>query len=48
MSTVNGFERVIDLGEALTETKQGSPTPPFYPDSTFGFGSRPDGEDTNP
>jgi hypothetical protein len=48
MKTVNGIERVIDLGNAVKETKQGSPTPPFYPDSTFGFGSKPDGEGDPP
>lgn len=32
---------VCDLGDATTETKQVSPVPPFYADSTFGFGARP-------
>jgi hypothetical protein len=32
---------VVDLGDATVETKQVSPVPPFYFDSTFGFGIRP-------
>lgn len=48
MNAVNGIEPVMDLGDAITETKQVSPTPPFYADSTFGFGSRPNGEDDPP
>lgn len=31
----------LDLGNAVTETRQVSPVPPFYADSTFGLGSRP-------
>lgn len=31
----------LDLGNAVVETRQVSPVPPFYVDSTFGMGSRP-------
>jgi hypothetical protein len=48
MNAVNGIERVLDLGDALAETKQVSPTPPFYADSTFGFGSRPNSSEDPP
>jgi hypothetical protein len=48
MNAVNGIERVLDLGNALAETKQVSPTPPFYADSTFGFGSRPNSSEDPP
>jgi hypothetical protein len=34
--------RWIDLGNAAAETRQVSPVPPFYADSSFGMGSRPD------
>jgi hypothetical protein len=32
---------LMDLGDATLETKQQSPVPPYYQDSTFGFGYRP-------
>jgi hypothetical protein len=48
MNALNGIERVLDLGDALAETKQVSPTPPFYVDSTFGFGSRPNSSEDPP
>jgi hypothetical protein len=32
----------MDLGDAMLETKQYAPVPPYYQDSTFGFGYRPD------
>jgi hypothetical protein len=32
-----------DLGDATVETKQVSPVPPYYFDSTFGHGWRPNG-----
>ena len=31
----------FDLGDAKEETKQVFPLPPFYADSTYGFGWRP-------
>lgn len=34
---------VLDLGDATMETKQIQPIPPYYADSTFGSGSRPNG-----
>jgi hypothetical protein len=48
MNAVNGIAPVLDLGDALTETKQVSPTPPFYADSTFGLGSRPNSSEEDP
>jgi hypothetical protein len=30
-----------DLGDAKMETKQRSPVPPYYEDTTFGMGDRP-------
>ena len=30
-----------DLGDAKVETKQVHPIPPYYADSVFGFGARP-------
>lgn len=32
---------LMDLGDATLETKQQAPVPPYYQDSTFGFGYRP-------
>lgn len=32
---------VTDMGDAKVETKQVFPIPPFYADSTYGFGWRP-------
>lgn len=32
---------VADMGDATVETKQVFPLPPFYADSTYGFGWRP-------
>lgn len=34
--------KVVDLGDAVEETKQGSPWPPVYADSYFTKGSLPD------
>lgn len=32
---------LVDLGDAMTETKQCSPDPAVWPDSWFGWGSHP-------
>ena len=32
---------LADLGDALVETRQLAPFPPYWPDATFGFGARP-------
>jgi len=42
LENVDEFE-VSDLGDAAQETKQVSPIIPFYADSTYGFGIRPNG-----
>lgn len=34
---------LADLGDATVETKQVFPVPPFYADSTFGLGWKPNG-----
>ena len=39
---LNGLKGLMDLGDAMLETKQQAPVPPYYQDSTFGFGYRPD------
>ena len=39
---------MTDLGDAIMETRQVSPTPPFYVDSIYGFGSRPNGNEDDP
>ena len=33
--------KLVDLGDAMKETKQFSPWPPFYVDSVYGFGVLP-------
>lgn len=40
---MNEEVEIVDLGDAKEETKQVAPIPPFYLDSVFGTGSRPDG-----
>jgi len=34
---------IDDIGDATVETKQVSPIFPFYADSTYGFGYKPNG-----
>ena len=41
MEKVTDDLAVLDLGDAKVETKQKAPIPPYYQDSTYGFGWRP-------
>lgn len=45
MNETNEKLQLIDLGNAIAETRQVSPTPPFFVDDVYGFGSRPNPED---
>ena len=39
--TENKQLELTDLGDASIETKQGDPMKPYFVDSIYGFGSRP-------
>jgi hypothetical protein len=42
MSTTETIWILIDLGDAVENTRQVSPTPPDHKDSIYGFGEWPD------